>query len=236
MLNLCTELVEVWFQHPILFFSVLLLLYFEYLISTIDYPTLNFLAHLYLSQNNTDIMTGNFMADSVKGNKFKQYTADVQKGILLHREIDSFTDTHDIVRRSKRRLHERYGLYAGVVIDIFYDHFLAKNWDQYSAIPLEVYVNSVYQILNQNFDVLPPATQNMLPYMIEYDWLYNYQFLKGMQEVFDGMNRRTKNRVQMNLATQDLQEHYQDFESDFTEFFADLKTFSDKKLASLQIA
>ena len=179
-------------------------------------------------------MTGNFMADSVKGNKFKQYTEDVQKGIILHRAIDTFTDAHKITRRSKRRLHERYGLYGGVVIDIFYDHFLSKNWDQYSAIPLEVYVASVYQLLTKNFDILPQKTQNMLPYMIEYDWLYNYQFMEGMQEVFDGMNRRTKNRAQMNLATQDLQEHYQDFEKDFTEFFAELKTFSEQKLAELQ--
>jgi acyl carrier protein phosphodiesterase len=179
-------------------------------------------------------MTGNFMADSVKGNKYKQYSEDIQKGIILHRAIDTFTDAHEIVRRSKRRLKGKYRLYAGVIIDIFYDHFLAKNWSKYSAIPLDVYVDSVYKVLNQNFDLLPPKTQNMLPYMIEYNWLYNYQFPKGMQEVFDGMNRRTKNRVQMNLATQDLQEHYQDFESDFRAFFAELKAFCDEKLAALQ--
>jgi len=174
------------------------------------------------------------MADSVKGNKFKQYEDDIQIGIILHREIDSFTDSHAIVRRSKRRLHKRYGLYAGVIIDIFYDHFLAKNWNDYSVIPLDVYVDSVYKVLNQNFEVLPTKTQNMLPFMIEYDWLYNYQFLKGMQEVFDGMNRRTKNRVQMNLATEDLQQHHKDFEADFTEFFAELKSFCDAKLTAFQ--
>ena len=193
---------------------------------------MNFLAHLYLSQSNTDIMTGNFMADSVKGNKFKQYSEDVQKGIILHREIDSFTDTHEITRRSKRRLHERYGHYAGVVIDIFYDHFLAKNWSEYSAIPLDVYVDSVYKLLNENFEILPQQAQNMLPYMIQYNWLYNYQFFKGMQDVFNGMNRRTKNRAQMNLAPQDLQEHYKDLETDFKEFFAELKAFCDEKLAT----
>jgi acyl carrier protein phosphodiesterase len=179
-------------------------------------------------------MIGNFMADSIKGNKFKLYTEDVQKGIILHRQIDTFTDAHQIVRRSKRRLHKRYGLYAGVIINIFYDHFLAKNWSDYSAIPLDVYVDSVYKLLNQNFELLPEKTQNMLPYMMEYNWLYNYQFMKGMQEVFEGMNRRTKNRVQMNLAPQDLQEHYTDFETDFFQFFAELITFSNNKLATFQ--
>lgn len=179
-------------------------------------------------------MMGNFFADGIIGNRFTHYHEEIQQGIRLHREIDTFTDTHEVTRRSKRRLNKRYGLYAGIIIDIFYDHFLSKNWDDYSAIPLDVYVESVYTLLNQNKDILPEKTQNILPYMIEYDWLYNYQFMEGMQEVFDGMNRRTKNRGQMNLATQDLREQYQNLETDFTEFFAELKTFADQKLASFQ--
>lgn len=197
---------------------------------------MNFLAHLYLSKSNTEIMIGNFIADSIRGNHFTHYSKDIQKGIRLHREIDTFTDAHEIVRKSKRRLDKRYGLYAGIIIDIFYDHFLAKNWDDYSAIPLDVYVDSVYNLLNSKFDNLPEKTQHLLPFMIEYNWLYNYQFMEGMQRVLNGMNRRTKNKSQMHLATQDLQEHYQEFESDFKAFFQDLEEFSTKKLAEIHIA
>ena len=176
------------------------------------------------------------MADGIVGNRFTHYSKDIQDGVRLHREIDTFTDAHEITRISKRRLHKRYGLYAGIIIDIFYDHFLAKNWDRYSAIPLDVYVDSVYDLLNNNIKTLPEKTQDMLPYMIEYNWLYNYQFMEGMQRVLNGMNRRTKNKSQMNLATQDLQEHYTELESDFTEFFDQLQEFSHQKLIEIQTA
>jgi len=194
---------------------------------------MNFLAHLYLSESNTNVMIGNFIADHVKGNKFSHFHEDIQKGILLHREIDTYTDAHKIVRISKRRLHERYRHYDGVIIDIFYDHYLAKNWRNYSQIPLNIYVNSVYQLLQDNIDILPEKTQAILPYMIQYNWLYNYQFAKGIQEVLNGMNRRTNGKSKMNLATGDLLENYQIFENDFTTFFEDLRAFSHKKLKEL---
>lgn len=197
---------------------------------------MNFLAHLYLSKQNTNIMIGNFIADSIRGNQFTHYSRDIQLGIRLHREIDTYTDAHEIVRRSKRRLDKKYGLYAGIIIDIFYDHFLAKNWHNYSAIPLDVYVDSVYDLLQKNFEELPEKTQYLLPFMIEHNWLYNYQFLEGMQRVLNGMNRRTQNKSQMNLATEDLQKHYSDLEKDFEEFFKDLSNFSSQKLEELKTA
>ncbi|WP_299104883.1 ACP phosphodiesterase [uncultured Tenacibaculum sp.] len=194
---------------------------------------MNFLAHLYLSGDNKELMIGNFIADHVKGNQFSHFSEDIQKGIQLHRNIDSYTDTHPIVRESKRRLHERYRHYDGVIIDIFFDHFLAKNWKNYSEIPLSVFVNSVYNLLNENIAILPQKTQEMLPYMIEYNWLYNYQFAKGIQEVLNGMNRRTEGKSKMNLATEDLLNHYAVFEQDFTSFFAELQSFCKEKISSL---
>ncbi len=195
---------------------------------------MNFLAHLYLSENNTNIMIGNFIADSIRGNQFAHLHPEIQKGIKLHREIDTFTDAHKIVRKSKRRLNKRYGLYAGVVIDIFYDHYLAKNWDLYSAIPLDLYVDQVYELLQSNYDILPEKTQYMLPFMIEHNWLYNYQFTEGIQRVMNGMNRRTKNRAQMNLAIEDLLALDAQFQEDFTAFFEELCIFSHQKLVELQ--
>ena len=194
---------------------------------------MNFLAHLYLSKENKDIMIGNFIADHIRGNKFTHYPENIQKGILLHREIDTFTDTHKIVRKSKRRLHERYKHYDGIIIDIFYDHFLAINWNSYSQIPLDTYVTSVYKLLQRNYEMLPEKTQEMLPYMIKYNWLYNYQFAKGIQEVLTGMNNRTKGKSKMNLATEDLLLHYDALQNDFFLFFNDLEEFSDKKTKQL---
>lgn len=170
------------------------------------------------------------MADGIVGNKFDHYPEEIKKGILLHREIDTFTDAHPIVRQSKRRLHERYNHYKGVIIDIFYDHYLAKNWQQYSAIPLDIYVQSVYAFLQENLDTLPEKTQHMLPYMIEYNWLYNYQFIEGIQRVLNGMNNRTKQKSQMHLAVEDLQKFNLEFEQDFKLFFEDLRIFSNQKL------
>ena len=191
---------------------------------------MNFLAHLYLSGNDTELMIGNFIADHIKGNKFSHFPEGIKKGILLHREIDTYTDAHDIVRKSKRRLHERYRHYDGVIIDIFYDHFLARNWKKYSQIPLDIYVKSVYKLLQDNNNILPDKTRELLPYMIQYNWLYNYQFAKGIQEVLNGMNKRTQGKSKMNLATEDLLIHYEILEDDFTLFFEDLRNFCNSKL------
>ena len=195
---------------------------------------MNFLAHLYLSGNNTQIMMGNFFADHVRGNRFQHFPEAIQQGILLHRKIDTFTDNHKIVRISKRRLHERYGHYDGVIIDIFYDHFLAKNWSSYSQIPLAIFVKNVYQLLQKHFSILPKKTQELLPYMIQYDWLYNYQFEKGIEQVLQGMNRRTKGKSQMHLAIEDLQLLNTELENDFLTFFKDLKNYTSNELATLK--
>jgi len=178
-------------------------------------------------------MIGNFIADGIQGNKFEHYAPEIKKGILLHREIDTFTDAHSIVRQSKRRLHARYKHYKGVIIDIFYDHYLARNWHYFSETPLDVYVQSVYTLLQDNFDILPEKTQHLLPYMIEYDWLYNYQYHEGIKQVLNGMNRRTKGISQMNLAIEDLQNLDTEFEKDFMLFFEDLRIFSNQKLIEI---
>jgi len=194
---------------------------------------MNFLAHLYLSESNTNIIIGNFIADHIRGNKFTHLDPEIQEGIFLHRQIDTFTDAHEIVRQSKRRLNPQYGHYGGIIIDIFYDHFLAKNWDTYSAIPLDVYVQSVYKLLEDNNAILPKKTIELLPYMIEYDWLYNYQFLDGMKNVLIGMNRRTRGKSKMDLAIEDLQLLYTEFEHDFTLFFVDLQKFASNRLIQI---
>lgn len=178
-------------------------------------------------------MLGNFFADAVRGNSYKHYAPEIQKGIILHRNIDTYTDQHAVVRISKRRLHERYRHYDGVIIDMFYDHYLAKNWSKYSMIPLDIFSTSFYELLHTNFEILPDKTKHMLPYIEQYNWLYNYQFFEGMEQVLGGMNRRTKGVSQMDLAINDLKEHYNVFKNDFETFFDDLIQFTNQRITEL---
>jgi acyl carrier protein phosphodiesterase len=191
---------------------------------------MNFLAHIYLSGNDDFLKIGNFIADSIRGNKYLNYPEEIQKGIILHRHIDTFTDSHPIVKISKKRLHKNYGHYSGVIIDIFYDHFLAKNWKDYSETPLHTYVSQFYDLLNDEFDILPTKVRNMYPYMVQDNWLNSYATIEGITKVLEGMNRRTKNKSQMNLAVNELQEFYSDFEREFTEFFKELMLFVEQEL------
>ncbi|QLG46999.1 acyl carrier protein phosphodiesterase [Costertonia aggregata] len=194
---------------------------------------MNFLAHIYLSFDNPEITLGNFMADSIRGNKFAHLPNNVQKGILLHREIDTFTDSHKIPKKSSKRLHKNYGHYSRVIVDIYYDHFLAKNWEVYSDVPLKVFVERFYDLLEENHGILPEGIKRMMPYMIADNWIYNYSKMDGIGKVLSGMNRRTKNRSKMNFAILDLEEHYTKFEMEFTAFFEELIIFSRQKYTSL---
>jgi acyl carrier protein phosphodiesterase len=194
---------------------------------------MNFLAHIYLSGSNDFVKIGNFMADSIRGNKYEDYPLDIQKGILLHRAIDSFTDSHPIYRQSKHRLHDKYGHYSGVIMDIFYDYYLAKNWSKYSTIPLETYAESFYNLLQENYNLLTPSVQKMLPFMIARNWLVCYKSIEGLQTILFQMDNRTKNRVNMHESIVELQQFDNEFESEFTVFFNELELFCVEKLTKL---
>ena len=173
---------------------------------------MNYLAHIYLSNEEEEITLGNFIADGVKGKKYVQFPLGIQQGILLHRAIDSYTDAHPIVRKSTKRLHKKYSHYSGVIVDILYDHFLAKNWTQYHSIPLHKYTENFYNLINSNFDRLTPRIQKMMPYMIEQNWLLSYASIDGIGKILDQMNRRTNNQSKMNLAVLELTTYYKEFE------------------------
>ncbi|MFC4721669.1 ACP phosphodiesterase [Geojedonia litorea] len=194
---------------------------------------MNFLAHIYLSGDNDLITLGNFIADGIRGKSYKKYPVDVQKGILLHREIDTFTDAHPIVRQSTKRLHKNYSHYSGVIVDILYDHFLAKNWKNYSEVPLANYVEEFYEMMEVNFEMLPARIQKLLPFMMTDNWLLSYSKIEGIQRVLNGMNRRTKHVSKMNEATAELKKFYIEFENEFTSFFEELMAFSKQKLIEI---
>jgi len=194
---------------------------------------MNFLAHIYLSGENDLIKIGNFMADGIRGKQFEHFPLDVQKGIILHRSIDTYTDSHVVFRQSTKRLHEKYHHYAGVIVDIIYDHFLAKNWTKYSDEKLESFINRFYQSLHDNYDILSEKTQGLMPYMIERNWLLSYQTIDGIHNILTQMDKRSKNQSKMQFASAELREFYAEFEEEFTLFFEDIKTHASSKLLSL---
>ena len=194
---------------------------------------MNFLAHIYLSGDDEAIIIGNFIADGIKGRRYEKFPAPIAKGILLHRAIDSFTDSHPTVHQRTARLHKNYSHYSGVIVDILYDHFLAKNWNRYSDVPLEDYVQNFYGLLRKNFTTLPPRIQKMMPYMIADNWLLSYATIEGIGKILAQMNVRTKGISKMNLAVAELQKYYGEFEAEFTSFFEELIAYSQQKLLAL---
>ena len=194
---------------------------------------MNFLAHIYLSGDNDFIKIGNFMADGIRGKQFENFPEEIQKGIILHRAIDTYTDAHPVFRESTKRLHERYHHYAGVIVDIFYDHFLAKNWKNYSNENLEDFIDRFYQSLHTNHDLVSEKTKNMLPYMEKQNWLLSYRTVEGISEILTQMDRRTKNESKMRFAAEELKTFYTEFEEEFTLFFEDLRLHAQEKLKTL---
>jgi acyl carrier protein phosphodiesterase len=193
---------------------------------------MNFLAHIYLSGKDESLILGNFIADMVKGRQIENFQPDVIRGIRLHRKIDHYTDNHIVVARSKDRIRNVYRHYSGVVVDMFYDHFLARNWHVYSNEPLELFVQNSYNVLMKNYNMLPQRAKFILPIMIGANWLVNYADLHSLQRHMEGMARRTDFNSGMEHAVEDLVKHYDNFGEDFAEFFPELTEFVNEQMGS----
>ena len=194
---------------------------------------MNYLAHAHLSGDDDGILIGNFIADAVKGKTKDDYSDQIRRGIILHRFIDEYTDSHSLHKASRAKLHKRYGHYSGVLIDIYYDHFLAKNWLCYDDRSLVDYTGWLYNKLEQNLEVLPERIKFMLKYMIPQNWLLNYANLEGIDRVLRGMAKRTKFDSQMEHGVEELELYYDEFEEEFSLFFPQLKNFVKDKLPTI---
>lgn len=183
---------------------------------------MNFLAHIYLSGDNDHIKIGNFIADGIHGQP-TDFHPEIVRGIMVHRAIDTFTDAHPVFRQGTKRLHANYHHYAGVIMDIFYDHFLAKNWNNYHSTPLAVFAQDFYRLLEKNYALLPDRNKNMLPHMTEHNWLLSYADIEGIARTLRQMDHRTKLRSGMTNAVNELQEYYTEYEQDFTLFFEEIQ-------------
>ena len=197
---------------------------------------MNFLAHLLLSgppevPAYADVLVGNFIADSVPGKQLETYPPAVQVGIRLHRAIDAFTDQHPVVRRSTTRLRAAgHGKYAGVVSDMFQDHFLARNFSEFSAESLEAFTHRVYALLTARRADMPARVQHFLPYLTEQNWLLHYAGLDGIRRSLGGLSRRASPGSGMETAVDELDANYTAYEADFREFFPVLRAYVDETL------
>jgi acyl carrier protein phosphodiesterase len=184
---------------------------------------MNFLAHLFLSGKNEEVMVGNLLEDFVVGRidhpRNEVYNQTIKNGILLHRLIDTFTDTNNAVSDCKVVLYEKYHKYAAVLIDIFFDHYLANHWVDYSNEPFDEFRHRVYTAFQNHWSILPEKMKPMIESMIKHDWLKNYSEFWGIERALLGISRRTKYESNMEKATEDLKIHFQLFNEKFNMFF-----------------
>ncbi len=195
---------------------------------------MNYLAHAYLSFGQEEVLVGNFIADFVKGKMLLNYPRAITEGILLHREIDRFTDTYPLVRAGQSYLRPNFGHYSTVITDIFFDYFLGKNWDKFSDQPLEDFIESTFLILEKNSKYFPESFAKMFYWMRKDNWLLQYGTLEGIQMSLTGLSKRTRFDSKMEVAHLALIEREAEFEVIFFAFFKDLETFAKVKLTEIK--
>ena len=194
---------------------------------------MNFLAHAYLSFEHPQILVGNMISDFVKGRKKFEYPEAIQKGIVLHRAIDQFTDDHPLTREAKAYFVPAYRLYSGAFIDIVYDHFLAKDPNHFSEQKLKQFSGTVYSTLDEHMEHLPERFAKMVPYMKTQDWLYNYRHVEGLERSFGGLARRSLYITETASAIRIFQEYEADLEALYADFIKDLVPFAEMRLQEL---
>jgi acyl carrier protein phosphodiesterase len=184
---------------------------------------MNYLAHLYLSGPSDGVRLGNFIGDYVKGNRFSRYPPEIRKGILLHRQIDSFMDEHPLSHASAELFRARYTRFSRVVIDVVYDHYLAKNWDKYSDQSLHDFVNEVHKLFITNYFILPPQVRQFLPFLIRSRRMENYKNLSGIEKTLKIMASHTILPDHSAWAVEQIVKNDRQLQEQFTGFFEDIR-------------
>ena len=197
---------------------------------------MNYLAHAYLSFGNTDLLVGNMISDFVKGKKKYDYPLPVQHGINLHRAIDEFTDAHPATKKAIEYFRADYRLYSGAFIDVVYDHFLARDTNEFkTGEALLDFSLRTYQTLEDNFSLLPSRFQNILPHMQQHNWLYNYQYPEGIQRSFGGLVYRAAYIYEWDTAFTLFTQHYEKLKECYAIFFPSVKKFASLYVSDLPL-
>ncbi|HAK60490.1 MAG TPA: DUF479 domain-containing protein [Nitrospiraceae bacterium] len=183
---------------------------------------MNFLAHMVCSDNSPESMLGNFIADFVKGNVEGRFPSEVVAGIRNHRKADFFTDSHDIFAASRRLISRSRRRFAGVIIDVLYDHFLTTGWDRYCSIGLDAFVGRVYENLGSHEVSIPHPVPMVIEKMIREDWLRCYGTVEGIDGTFRRISRRLRRENTLGTAIEELEQNYDRLQNHFHCFFPQL--------------
>jgi acyl carrier protein phosphodiesterase len=186
---------------------------------------MNYLAHLYLAKDSTELMIGSILGDFVKGTLKNQYPNEINQGIALHRQIDTYTDSHAMTQASRRLYSPERRRFAGIIVDLCYDHFLYRHWSTFSDTALDPFILDAYDILKTHQLMLPQRLQRMLPFMIRDDWLGSYRHLSGVEQALKRLSKRVTNGDRLPGAIDEIKLHYRELEANFLIFFPDLISF-----------
>ena len=188
---------------------------------------MNYLTHFFLAGDDDELRLGNLLGDYVKGRveRFEHpgITDRVRTGIQMHRTIDAFSDRHPAVHRSKRIVSAEYGRLSGVIVDVFYDHVLARRWTEHHPRPLWEYTQEVYGTLKSNLHRLPGPVHPLIESMSRGDWLRGYASRRGIERALQGMAQRRPVAAQIGTAGRLLSDHFDELSADFDEFLPELR-------------
>jgi acyl carrier protein phosphodiesterase len=188
---------------------------------------MNFLAHLYLADRQPDALLGSLMGDFVKGPLEGRFSAELTRALAQHRKVDAFTDAHPIVRASRGRVAPARRRFAGILVDVFYDHFLALHWEDYADEPLEAFTREVYALLRTREAILPERLRLIAPRMAQLDWLGSYRRVEAVHVALDRMGERLKRGNALLGAGEELTANYAGLEADFRAFFPEVVRFAE---------
>ena len=196
---------------------------------------MNYLAHAWLSFLDPEITVGNLISDFVKGKKKFDYPAAIQKGIILHRIIDEFTDNHIATKEAKEIFRPHYRLYSGAFIDVVYDHFFATDDTEFTETSLLSFSETTYTFLAEQSSWLPMRFAGMFPYMRSQNWLFNYRQKWGIARSMEGLVRRAMYIQESETAYQLFEEHYQRLGVYYRQFWEDLRPFARRQFEILKL-
>ncbi len=184
---------------------------------------MNYLAHSFLSNNKPGLLVGNFIADHLVGNNFESYPEEIIEGIKLHRQIDEFTDSHIKFKESKRFFYNGFEKYSGILIDIYFDHLLAKNFTDFSAIPLNDYCKTVYNVYQKHLEILPKSSAGFLKYVLQNNIYHAYSSIEGIEKVLFHLSQRINHGILLNNSVEIFSENEKQLKQNFDDFFKDIK-------------
>lgn len=191
---------------------------------------MNYLVHLYLAGSDPELQLGGMMGDFVKGPLDDRYPPGIVAGLRLHRAIDSLAATSPFCRASRQRLHHRFGHTRAVLVDIFYDHFLAVHWDQYHPQPLHDFADEVYRLLAANRDLLPDGLAQIAPRMTELDWLTSYRDRASVNIALQRIAARLSRPTALGEGVVELERCGEELREDFRGFMGEARQLSSSRL------